>query len=292
VLQNEHLDWGIAAELGSGNDSDDPRLRVVSVRTITRGARTYRIQYVYHTTSFADYGHPFQILETGELLRATTYEFLHLSTSTLFIVGRLSDERVEDGNELFNRHWTYDQTTGFKRSARSYGITTTFEPDPRGNVARSTNGNGHTTTFVYERGVVEEIHTHEHTIVRAINDDGTVRTETRGGHTTTFDYDDLSQMIKMQPPLGNSIFTTYDYAGGTGVTVCRRPDNGAPDCANNQATTTTLDGFGRPIATVNSVGVRTTTQYDAEGAKPTKATPSKGLTISAHTLMSTTAWAA
>jgi YD repeat-containing protein len=60
----------------------------------------------------------------------------------------------------------------------------------------------------------------------------------------------------MQPPGGvNPTITDYDNNTGTTVTVSR----------GGSLLTTTLDGFGRPIATVNSVGVRAQTEYDAEG---------------------------
>jgi YD repeat-containing protein len=61
----------------------------------------------------------------------------------------------------------------------------------------------------------------------------------------------------LQPPGGtNPTITAYsDSTSGSTVTVTRR----------SSVTTASLDGFGRPIATVNSVGVRTITQYDPEG---------------------------
>ena len=39
----------------------------------------------------------------------------------------------------------------------------------------------------------------------------------------------------------------------------------AATLSGSSTITTTVDGFGRPVATANSAGVQTTTHYDAEG---------------------------
>jgi YD repeat-containing protein len=43
-------------------------------------------------------------------------------------------------------------------------------------------------------------------------------------------------------------------------------------------TTTTLDGFGRPIATENAAGVKTVIEYDVEGRKIYQSYPFTGST--------------
>src|SRR4029079_5891931 len=89
-----------------------------------------------------------------------------------------------------------------------------------------------------------------------MNADGTIASETTGGRTTTFQYDDLSRVTLRIPPGGtNPIITEDDNADGR----WRRGVRGAA------ATTTTVDGFGRPTLMQDSAGLKTVTEYDGEG---------------------------
>jgi YD repeat-containing protein len=103
--------------------------------------------------------------------------------------------------------------------------------------------------------VVSEIRTPQHVTTRVINSDGTVASESQAGRTTSFSYDALGRLSIEQPP-GNvaPTATTYDPAGHW-VRVTR----------GSTFTQTTLDGFGRPIGTIDAAGARTTTVYDALG---------------------------
>jgi YD repeat-containing protein len=108
-------------------------------------------------------------------------------------------------------------------------------------------------------------------IVREINPEGTIKSQTQTGRKTEFTYDGLSRVTsEIRPGVSNVITTIY---GTASVRVTH----------GESFTETTLDGFGRPIATVNSVGVRTSRRYDAEGRTTYEGYPfetlDKGTTI-------------
>ncbi len=145
---------------------------------------------------------------------------------------------------------------------------TTYTPDGTGNVARVTKGNGTYTDFKYAWGIVSEIANPQFTVTREVNEDGTVRSETRGGRTTTFEYDGLFRVTKSQPPAANAFVTAYAPAGDT-ITMTRGPSR----------TVTTVDGFGRPIRVQTETGsgvIVTSTSYDADGRTVFESLPAYG----------------
>jgi YD repeat-containing protein len=245
-------------------------------QTITRygngGQRTYTTTYTYNAANYGDFHHPSQITESGDLTRTTTRSYLHFvpywlsgGYATTYVVGLLQSE-VTGSGQAFTKSWTYDPE-GFRTSETVAGITTTFTPDASGNVASLTKANGKTTWFSYEFGEMSQTSTPEYTVTRQINGDGTVASETRGGRTTTFSYDAVGRLTQIQPPGSTSArVTTYDNFGGTFV----RTSRGA------SFVETTVDGFGRPIATANSVNLRTVIQYDAHGRKTYESYPFEG----------------
>jgi len=239
-------------------------------RTITRyvGASTqvYTTDYRYNTADFGDYHRPNLITEIGSAgTRTTTRTYQHLLGS--YILGLPASERITVGTESFDKAWSYDPATGFKTAETIYEVTTTFAPDPFGNVERATKANGKFTRYTYQWGLLKDVITAEHTTTRVINPQGTVASQTQAGRTTTFTYDDVFRVTQVTPPGGtNPIVTAYDPLGEW-VRVTR----------GTSGTTTTIDGLGRPIATVDNVGVRTTTEYDAEGRKVYEGYPFVGV---------------
>jgi YD repeat-containing protein len=100
------------------------------------------------------------------------------------------------------------------------------------------------------------IKTPEYSIVRSINPDGSVASETRGGRTTTFTYDDQGRLTATQPPGGtHQTIIDYDNGGGAWVTITR----------GTSVQTVNFDGFGRTIETISAIGVHAKTVYDAAG---------------------------
>lgn len=234
---------------------------------IERDGRLYRTDYEYRTTNFGDFHRPYRIVESGELSRTTvrdfeygfTYGFLDFAipSDKKSIIGEVKREAVSvNGGPDQIRQWSYDTDNGFLNAENNYGIATDFT-QANGNVATATS-NGVKTTYRYSGGIVQAIQTPMYEISRTINPDGTVASETRGGRTTLFRYDDALRIVETTPP-GNTypIVTIYDNAGGTAVSVTR----------NGIGTVSYLDGFGREVGTDQPGGVHTRTDYDVEGRK-------------------------
>src|ERR1051325_7507903 len=241
----------------------------INQRTVARNGRTYTTTFGYRSdaASFDDYHHVQTVAESGELTRTTTFTYQHPRVGSIsdpvFVVGLQTSQQVDSDGETWMRCWTYNQTTGFRTSATDFAqsscataITTTYGPDAYGNTASETDGNGHTTSFTYKYGVLEDTNTPRYTIHRVINSDGTVASVSEADRITSFTYDDVMRLTTTQPPGGTNPTTiTYDNANGQTVTRAR----------GSSSVTTTFDGFGRTVRVQNSVGVTTRTSYDAEG---------------------------
>jgi len=235
------------------------QVRQRTLRRPNESATTYTTTFTYDPLFPSQYHRPSSITETGELTRTTNFNYRHYNTATLYRVGLPVNRQIHvDGDQQdFWTFWDYFDDTGAVKSVTLPGLTTRYTYSSEGNAATVTDPHGQVTTYTYSYGQPTTIQTPKYTITRGINADGTLASETRGARTTLYTYDDLMRPTKVTPPGGSNFTqTTYETtAEGTSVLVQR----------GNSWTRTTLDGFGRPIATVNSVGVRTTTTYDAEG---------------------------
>jgi YD repeat-containing protein len=256
----------------------------LSQRTVTRGTRAYSTQWSYNTSvasaaSFPWNTHnPTSIIENNNegLGRTTNRTYVHRpaapSATTLapYVLGLPETESVTISTETYSRSWQYNtsgftqQYIGFGRTGAS-GIVRTFTPDSRGNVATASTATS-STSYLYTWGVASQVATAEHTTSRVINIDGTIASETKGGRTTTFVYDDLGRPTVVTPPGGTNP-TTTDYAlDGTTITTTR----------GTSSLTSSLDAFGRPTGTLDSQGVRTTIRYDEEGRVKFRSLPFYG----------------
>jgi len=245
-------------------------------RTITReppNGPKYKTTFIYSGERAGDFHNPSRIEEAGEsdtTSRTTARTFLHTTNAPFsgpYLLGMLTQETVSVGDQSFTKSWDPSPANGFIRSETIYGITTTFTPTPDnlGNVGTATNANNKTTSFTYEWGRVKNTNTPEYLIERTINPDGTVATEKSGDRTTAYVYDALSRIKEVHPPAGgdaaaNTIYTDYDNEGGAWV----RTKHGEGTASYSQVVTT-VDGFGRPVATDDNANVHTRTEYDAEG---------------------------
>jgi len=234
----------------------------VQYRTVLRGANSHLTAYVYDSANHGDYHHPKTIIETGELSRTTQFTYAHPQTGVPFIVGLPLTETVTENNQSVVREWSHDSATGFKTRETEFGetsqsaIATTFTKDAYGNRETAKNANDKTTSFTYSMGQLKDITTPLYTIQRAINSDGTVQSETQAGRTTTFHYDDPQGRLTQTDPPGNTNHIVVEYdPDGHWIRTTR----------GSSVVTTTLDGFGRPIETANSLGVHQRTEYDMEG---------------------------
>ena len=229
----------------------------IASETITQDGKSGTTTFEYRANNeanfFGDHHRPWKVTETGDLTRVTTRAFDY--DLTINLSGPLKSETVTVGGQSFTRSFEHHDNTGFMTSQLVYGISTTFGHDAAGNRNSATDANNHVTTFTYEWGALRDTVTPEYTISRTINSDfGTVATETRGGSTTTFDYDDLGRLQKVSRPGAVDTGTSYE---ADNVTVWR----------GQSFDTTYLDGFGRPIGTESSTGARTQIDYNAHGRK-------------------------
>jgi YD repeat-containing protein len=252
-------------------------LPAIQSRTLTRGGRTYTTTYAYRATNYGDYHNPERVEESnnapGASGRVITYEYASTPNgpyASPFIVGKTTLERTEVNGEAFEQRWQYDGgtlTKGFVTSHTEYGVTTTFAQHPttqNGNVHTATKGNGAAQTVAYSWGVVSQIVTPAHTTTRVVDRFSLVRSESQGGRTTAFVYDESGRLKEMHPAGGTTpTIYTYDNTGGATVTTTRGPS----------VVTTTLDGFGRQVRTSDSVLVETLTKYDTWGRAKYKGEP-------------------
>ena len=230
-------------------------------RTILRDGKTYSTEYTYDQNNFGDYHHPRRVVETGDLVRTTDYTYLHLTSP--WITGVVLSQEVQVGGETFKRRWTYDpegfktsDVGWYKPSQTSGGVVTTYTRDGSGNIETKTVSGRPSTSFTYEWGMLKDTQTPLYTVSRTINPDGTIQSETIAGRTTSFEYDGLMRQTHIIPPGGGTpIITVYDNINGATETKS----------IGNSVLTTTLDGFSKAVRTVDSLGVETHTEYDAEG---------------------------
>ena len=230
-------------------------------RLVTRAGQTHTTDYSYSTSTlpyFHEFHRPVAITErgaTGGVERTTQLTYQHVIDDA-YVLGLPATESTTVSGMTMQKSWGYNAATGFRQSETMYGITTTFGADAFGNVATAVKANGKATSFTYSRGVLENTTTPGVVAERTINHDGTVASETIAGRTTTYEYNDpLGRLTRTQRP-GPTNATTITYDDANRTVTTRRGD---------AFLTTTKDAFGRPFETVNSVGVRTRTEYDAEG---------------------------
>ena len=243
----------------------------LSSRWIDRGGRSYSTTFSYNTADdlTARYHCPTAVTEIGELTRTVERLYVHYQNQP-FISCLPLQEKVTIGAEWISRNFDYDDK-GFMRWATEaglylYSLPIAYARDEGGNVVSVTR-RGMTTTYGYSGGRQARVSTPLTTVTRTINADGTVASETAGGRTTTFQYDDLSRVTLTGPPGGtNPVITDYDNTDGSWVRQAR----------GTAATTTTLDGFGRPTLTHDSAGVKAATEYDAEGHVASEGYPFTG----------------
>lgn len=237
---------------------------------LARDGLTFRTQHDYSWTDrLKDYGRPKTTTETANdgATRVTHRTFgggtVASEPVSFWRIPKVVDESVDVRDQTLERSWVHN-AAGFTTSETVSGLTTNFTPDARGNLFRLQKGNGEWTEFSYAHGVVSEIRTPAHTTTRQVNPEGTVASQTQAGRTTAFQYDDLFRVTQSSPPSGNPIVTIYESP--TAVKVSR----------GNTWTRTSFDTQGRPVSTVNALGITTATAYDNEGRIKSESLPGQG----------------
>jgi YD repeat-containing protein len=280
TVQSESWDYELRPVVDFGTQFHSWGPPVLKDYRITRDGRQFRTQYLYGTANFSDYHNPVRVIETGHSTRTTDYTYSHLTS--LWVKGLKLTEEVQAGGETAKRRWTYN-TRGFRTSEvgwyrpsqTSGGIVTTYTEGAFGNLAAVRKANNKLTSFSYAWGQISEVNTNQHSTTRTLNTDGTIAWETQASRTTTYAYDKLGRVTRVDGPGGtNPTVNEYDDLAGASFTTRR----GA------SFVTTTLDGFGRAVATIDSVGVQTRMEYDAEGRVKAQSYPFDASRPEIHTL--------
>jgi YD repeat-containing protein len=274
VIEEETLTY---ESLKAARPEKDWYTNELSRRVIVRNGLSYTTEYVYDLqddSTLINYHRPIRVEESGDSGATTRTRHVtqrHFASPSPgpgipYILGLPASEVIDVNGQTFSRAWSYDNW-GFLLTDTRYGITTTFTRDEFGNVKTVAKPGRTPTKLSYEWGQVSQTESPKVTTTRAFYPDGTVMSETTAGRTTTYNYDDLFRVTSVQPPGGTQRIQTIYHGDGAGVTTRR---------GNSQAVTT-LDGFGRPIRTVNSANVETRTAYDAEGRRRVVSLPFKGV---------------
>jgi YD repeat-containing protein len=157
---------------------------------------------------------------------------------------------------------------GLLKSETNNGIKTSYTYYSNGSLWSVTNSRGVTTQFEnYKRGIAQkEVHAvgtaSQITIVRVIDDNGCLSSETNGeGGTTLYGRDALCRITSKSLPRANSINTAVRYVPATGAfpethTLTR----------GNYIEISKYDGFGRLIERAAG-GIKQIWRYDALGRK-------------------------
>jgi YD repeat-containing protein len=240
-------------------------LKATKKRELTQDGVTYTTEGEFTTQNgpFKDYLRPFRITESSSSHSKTRFKTRTFFYSpNRYFTNRIASETVAIGSESFTSSTTYDDFTGAVTSVTQLGDTTQVTPDAAGNVFQVTDPLSHQVASLYKWGVPSQTTSPELAVTREINPDGTVLSELRGNHNTTFEYDALGRIRKVMPDGLFETETTYD-SNGAWVQVSR----------GGRWSRTDLDGFGRPIGTEDSAGVKTAITYDAEGRKTFESYP-------------------
>lgn len=229
-------------------------------RDITRDGSTYRTTY----SNFDSYGRPGTVAETGQQARTTTWTYFAATSEAgqpTNLVGSLPlTQHVCVGSDCFDNSWSYGGPHFTLDSRTTTGLRTSFAYDTFGNVASVTDpagvvtqyagyveGNGTPTAVTYNGAV---------SVSRVCSWEGRIVSETNPrDFTTSYSYDDAGRLAGITPP-GNSYPTAMTYAPDYSYVKTTR---GA------YVSTQTLDGFGRAVATTDSEGSMSRTDYDVMG---------------------------
>lgn len=130
--------------------------------------------------------------------------------------------------------------------------------------------NNNRTSYQWENGNISDIEDAlGNHIVHEINLDGTVKSTTsKRGHKTSYAYDVLGRLKKITPPS-----STAHPSSATNISYPLtsygeyRVNSGKKTKQLDTFSTETIDGFGRPISTINNLNITTTTDYLANGLK-------------------------
>lgn len=227
-------------------------------KTITRDGETYTTAY----GNFDNYGNPKTISETGGKTRTTAKTYFYNATKNIVRNKPLSETVSGSLSGTFTTNYTYDTNTGNLTQLNRYGVLTNYTyyatVGNLGNLRTATDANSKTTTYEWQNGQISKItNSIPYSVLRVINANGTVASETNGrNYKTAYTYDGNLRLKSIDPPAGNPTSIYY-------------PTNNSykKESRGGYWLQTNFDGLGRPTGTTDSKGVTTMISYKACGLK-------------------------
>ena len=231
---------------------------------------------------FDNFGQPFKVAETGQAQRTIEYEYDY-DNALYQMVGRVTLEKVCEGSNCYETRRTFGGLRNRMNSLTEKGVKTEFHywqgsPHANGNLKTIKNALGHELKLNYVDGFglpTDIDFNGVFKITRQANLDGSLRSETRRGQTTSYTYDLAGRLrtIELPPaPNFNNDSTTYCYKVVAGIEESYSITRGGPsgNCPANPQSgqyreTMTLDGLGRVIETANSLGESQSRTFDTFG---------------------------
>ena len=226
----------------------------LTTNSITRNGKTYTTNY----SNYDGYGNPQSISESGDKTRTTSKTYWY-NTSKNIVQNKPSSETVSGSfSGSFTTNYTYDSNTGNLTQLNKYGVVTNYSYFSNGNLYSTTDANGKTTYYQWSNGRISQITNPIYSILRSINSNGTIASETNGrGYTTSFTYDTDLRLTGITPPSGSNA-TSFTYPSDNSY---KKESRGGYYIYYY------LDGFGRPSGTSDSKGVTTDIGYKSCGLK-------------------------
>ncbi|MGH8480453.1 MAG: PKD domain-containing protein, partial [Gammaproteobacteria bacterium] len=253
---------------GRGAREDDSYAPQLMMRTQRRDGTGYRTDY----ENYDDFGNARRVIERSNLSNHPdkVTEITYYIDKVKWIVHQAEDETVvgQDGETVSHVDRTIDDH-GKVVTEDNNEVVTNYSYTENGDLESVTDARGNTSTFSnYKRGIAQlEEHPESVTLSRAVNDTGTVASETNGrGYTRGFGYDAMNRLTAITYPRNAPVAITWD---GSGKTLSR----------GNYQERIELDGFGRPVRTTRGdtalgIAIPRTLRYDVNGNKVFESYPS------------------
>jgi len=214
----------------------------------------------YETTisDYDGYGNP-QLTVLGGSTVADTIDTIttyHIDED-LWIVNQAKNQNIVGVGDTVREF----DASGNLESINQYGTTTTFTYTSEGDLATEKNAKDQTTKyFDYYRGTPRRIEYPENkTIIREVNNSGTVKSETNGrGFKTSYEYDVMNRIKLVDLPINTDVTIGYTSNNSRLVRTLTRGDF---------QEITTFNGLLNPVQiekldTVTNQRITTVTEYD------------------------------
>ena len=230
LVQTITYDWvdnGVIGKMGLGIENWESHLSKKFLpesyyHRVSLKKKTIDSKYSTEFFDFDNYGNPAKIVEAGDATKTTLKTYINETSK--WLIGLPDTETVLElsGNNVidYNYHSNY-----LLESENKYGLLTSYDYHPSGELWTVTDGNGSSTIYEdYYRGIPRKIKMpisqNGGTIYygvsdRVVNYDGTIHsetiTETDGKKITTqYTYDDLGRTTWITPPQGDSVEISYE----------------------------------------------------------------------------------